>query len=102
MEKLPGGITQYGDYDNTGEPVDLRYTGQTTTINDDGTTTVDPNGRLAVVIYPIMTSPDVSLASGLPDGAAFTAPADDAPGDAIPYDRAYSYDNAAWRRVGVR
>ncbi|WP_281388905.1 RHS repeat-associated core domain-containing protein [Kribbella qitaiheensis] len=92
-QKLPGGITQLNDYDNTGEPTGLRYTGQTTTLNDDGTTTVDPNGGW------LSWSLDNDVTGRVthewtPDGAAFTGPTGDAPGDAIPYDRAYTYDNA--------
>jgi RHS repeat-associated protein len=93
IQKLPGGITQYDDYDNTGEPVGLRYTGQITTLNDDGTTTVDPNGGW--LSWSIDNDVTGRVArEWTPDGAAFTGPAGDAPGDAIPYDRAYSYDNA--------
>ncbi|WP_432950958.1 RHS repeat-associated core domain-containing protein [Kribbella sp. CA-253562] len=93
IQKLPGGITQYNDVDNTGEPVGLRYTGQTTTLNDDGTTTIDPNGGW--LSWSIDNDVTGRVArEWTPDGAAFTGPAGDAPGDAIPYDRAYSYDNA--------
>lgn len=92
-QKLPGGITQLNDYDNTGEPTGLRYTGQVTTLNDDGTTTIDPNGGW------LSWSLDNDVTGRVthewtPDGAAFTGPQGDAPGDAIPYDRGYSYDNA--------
>jgi RHS repeat-associated protein len=93
VQKLPGGITQYNDFDNTGEPVGLRYTGQTTTLNDDGSTTVDVNGGW--LSWSIDNDVTGRVArEWTPDGGAFTGPAGDAPGDAIPYDRAYAYDNA--------
>ena len=92
-QKLPGGITQLNDYDNTGEPIGLRYTGQVTTLNDDGTTTVDPNGGWLSWSLDNDVNGRVTH-EWTPDGAAFTGPTGDAPGDAIPYDRAYTYDNA--------
>ncbi|WP_406054523.1 DUF6531 domain-containing protein [Kribbella sp. NBC_00889] len=93
VEKLPGGVTQYNDIDNAGEPSGLRYTGQVTTVNDDGSTTVDPNGGWLSWSIDNDTSGRVAH-EWTPDGAAFTGDAGSAPGDAIPYDRAYSYDNA--------
>ncbi|TCO41051.1 RHS repeat-associated protein [Kribbella antiqua] len=89
IQKLPGGVTQYNDLDNTGEPTGLRYTGQVTTVNDDGSTTVDPNGGW------LSWSLDNDITGRVthewtPDGTAFTDPG----GGAIPYDRHYSYDNA--------
>ncbi|WP_344209850.1 RHS repeat-associated core domain-containing protein [Kribbella sancticallisti] len=92
-QKLPGGITQYNDFDNVGEPVGLRYTGQVTNLNDDGSTTVDPDGPW------LSWSLDNDVTGRIarewtPDGSAFTGDADNAPGDAIGYDRAYTYDNA--------
>jgi len=100
IQKLPGGITQINDLDNAGEPVGQRYTGQVTTINDNGTTTVDPNGGwLAWSIENDVTGRVAH--EWTPDGAAFTGPSGDAPGDAIPYDRAYTYD-AAGRLTQVR
>jgi large repetitive protein len=93
VQRLPGGVTQYNDVDNTGEPIGLHYTGQVTTINDDGSNTVDPNGGW------LSWSLDNDVAGRVarewtPDGAAFTGPPGNAPGDAVPYDRAYAYDNA--------
>jgi RHS repeat-associated protein len=93
IQKLPGGITQTTELDNAGEPVGLRYSGQVTTVNGDGTTTVDPNGGW--LSWSIDNDVTGRVArEWTPDGAAFTGPAGDAPGDAIPYDRAYSYDPA--------
>jgi large repetitive protein len=92
IQKLPGGITQYNDTDNAGEPTGLRYTGQVTTVND-GSTTVDPNGPW--LSWSLDNDIDGRVArEWTPAGAAFTGSAGDAPGDAIGYDRAYTYDNA--------
>ncbi|WP_233712095.1 RHS repeat-associated core domain-containing protein [Kribbella turkmenica] len=100
-QKLPGGVTQHNDTDNAGEPIGLRYTGQLTTQNDDGSTTVDPNGGW--LSWSIDNDVTGRVArEWTPDGAAFTGPAGGgAPGDAIPYDRSYSYDNAG-RLVTVK
>lgn len=99
-QKLPGGITQHNPTDHAGEPTGLSYTGQITTVNGDGTTTVDPNGGW------LSWSIDNDITGRVarewtPDGAAFTGNAGNAPGDAIPYDRAYNYDNAG-RLVTVK
>ncbi|MGW5188472.1 RHS repeat-associated core domain-containing protein [Kribbella sp. NPDC004138] len=89
VQKLPGGVTQYSDLDNTGEPIGLRYTGQVTTTNPDGSTTVDPNGPwLSWSLQKDITGRITH--EWTPDGNAFTTAA----GGAIPYDRRYSYDNA--------
>lgn len=101
--KLPGGVTQHTDLDNAGEPVGLRYTGRITTVNPDGTTTVDADGGW------LAWSQDNDVAGRVtrewtPDGGAFTGPSAGEPtdvGDAIPYDRAYAYDTAG-RLVQVR
>ena len=82
VQKLPGGITQYNDVDTTGEPTGRRYTGQVTTINPDGTTSIDPNGPW------LSWSLENDVAGRVthewtPDGNAFTT----ATGGAIPYDR---------------
>jgi RHS repeat-associated protein len=99
-QKLPGGITQTSELDNAGEPVGLRYTGQITTVNEDGSTTVDPNGGW--LSWSIDNDVTGRVArEWTPDGAAFTGAAGDLPGDAIPYDRAYSYDPAG-RLVTVK
>lgn len=96
-QKLPGGVTRNVELDQVGELVGLRYTGQLTTINPDGTTTVVPDGNW------LAWSQDNDIAGRVvrewtPDGAAFTGPPADGdpndPGDAIPYDRIYSYDPA--------
>nr|WP_184835144.1 DNRLRE domain-containing protein [Kribbella solani] len=87
-QKLPGGITQHHELDNAGEPVSLRYTGQVTTTSADGSTSVEPNG-------PWMSWSVDNEANGrvshewTPEGSAFRGQA----GDAIPYDRSYSYDS---------
>ena len=89
IQKLPGGITQYNDVDNAGVAVGLRYTGQVSSMNEDGSTTVDPNGPW----LSWSLSNDVSgrlSREWTPDGNAFT----DASGQALGYDRSFSYDNA--------
>ncbi|GAA3117405.1 RHS repeat-associated protein [Kribbella aluminosa] len=88
-QKLPGGVTQTHGIDITGEPVGLSYTGQVTTVNSDGTTSVDPNGpwlswSLQNDVIGRVTH------EWTPDGNAFTTSS----GGAIPYDRRYSYDSA--------
>jgi RHS repeat-associated protein len=98
--KLPGGITRHTDLDNAGEPVGVRYTGRITTVEDDGTTTVDPDGGW------LAWSQDNDVLGRVvrewtPGGSAFTGPAGDEVGDAVPYDREYDY-NAADRLVQVR
>ncbi len=100
VQKLPGGVTQHNESDNAGEPTGLRYTGQVTTQNEDGSTTVDPNGGW--LSWSIDNDVTGRVArEWTPDGAAFTGPAGSGPGDAIPYDRSYSYDNAG-RLVTVK
>ncbi|MEU8226186.1 RHS repeat-associated core domain-containing protein [Kribbella sp. NPDC048915] len=89
VQKLPGGVTQYNDIDNTGEPTGLRYTGQVTTTNPDGSITVDPNGPWLSWSLENDVSGRVTH-EWTPDGNAFTT----ATGGAIPYDRHYTYDNA--------
>ncbi len=88
VQKLPGGVTQYNDLDNTGESLGLRYTGQITTTNEDGSTTVDPNGPWLSWSMENDVTGNVTH-EWTPDGAAFTAPT----GGALPYDRRYSYDD---------
>lgn len=100
IQKLPGGITQVNETDNAGEPTGLRYTGQITTTNSDGSTTIDPNGGWLSWSIDNDVTGRVSR-EWTPDGAAFTGMTGTAPGDAIPYDRAYSYD-AAGRLAAVK
>ncbi|GAA3096917.1 hypothetical protein GCM10010530_22050 [Kribbella aluminosa] len=89
VQELPGGVTQYNDINDAGEPIGLRYNGQVTTINPDGTTTVDPNG--AWLSWSLQNDVTGRVThEWTPDGNAFTAPT----GGAIPYDRRYTYDNA--------
>ncbi len=93
VQKLPGGVTQYNDLDSVGEPIGLRYTGQVTNVNEDGSTTVDPDGPW--LSWSLENDVNGRIVhEWTPDGSAFTGDAGDAPGDAIGYDRAYSYDNA--------
>jgi RHS repeat-associated protein len=89
VQKLPGGVTQSNDIDNVGEPIGRSFTGQVTTVNDDGTTTVDPNGPWLSWSLENDVTGRVTH-EWTPDGNAFTSPT----GGAIPYDRHYTYDNA--------
>lgn len=92
-QKLPGNVTRTDELDNAGQLVGLRYTGQVTTANADGTTTVEPNGGwLSWSRENHITGQTTH--EWTPDGAAFTGATNDAPGDARPYDRAYVYDAA--------
>lgn len=104
IQKLPGGLTETTTLDNAGEPNGLTYSGQTTTTNDDGSTTVDPNG--AWLGWTLENDSSGRLVHEFtPVGAAFTGPADSGdpndPGDADPYDRADTYDHAG-RLAAVR
>ena len=100
VRKLPGGITQHTELDHAGETVGRRYTGKITTVEEDGGTTVEPDGGWLAWSQDNDVTGRVTR-EWTPDGAAFTGPADDEVGDAIPYDRAYSYD-AAGRLTQVR
>ncbi|WP_344164963.1 DNRLRE domain-containing protein [Kribbella yunnanensis] len=104
LQKLPGGVSEITNVDNTGEMIGLEYRGPTSVINDDGSTTVDPDGKW------LAWSRDNDVNGRLarewtPDGAAFTGSATDVGptdvGDALPYDRAYSYD-AGGRLIQVQ
>lgn len=90
VHQLPGGITQQTELDNAGTQIGLSYTG--------------PGGGW------LSWSQDVDVTGRVvrertPDGAAFTGPpGEEDPsdvGDAVPYDRAYSYDGAG-RLLEVR
>ncbi|GAA3537814.1 DNRLRE domain-containing protein [Kribbella ginsengisoli] len=104
LQRLPGGITAINQFDHVGEPVGLEYTGQVTTTNEDGSTTVQPDGSW--LAWSMDNDVNGRLArEWTPSGAAFTEPANDTGptdvGDAAPYDRAYFYD-AAGRLTQVR
>lgn len=99
-QRLPGGMSQINQLNNVGEAVGLQYTGQVTTVNDDGSTTIDPNGSW------LSWSVDHDITGRIshewtPLGAAFTGSNGDPPGDAIPYDHGFSYD-AAGRLTQVK
>jgi RHS repeat-associated protein len=89
-QHLPGGMNRQVELDNTGTQVGLGYTGS------DG-------GWLSWSLDNDVTGRTVGERT--PDGAAFTGPPIDGDsadvGDAVPYDRGYSYD-AAGRLVEVR
>ncbi|NOL39347.1 hypothetical protein HPO96_03720 [Kribbella sandramycini] len=101
LQKLPGGVKQYNEVDNAGEPTGLRYTGQVSTTDEEGNTTIDPDG--AWLAWSLDNDVLGRVAhEWTPDGSAFTGDGGGtAPGDANPYDRAYKYDNAN-RLVGVK
>ncbi len=86
IQKLPGGITQTSEFDNVGEPTGLRYTGKVTTLNEDGTTSIDPNAGWLAWSTDNDTAGRV-VHEWTPDGAIFA-------NAAMPYDRGYTYDNA--------
>ncbi len=93
-QKLPGGITQKTSYDNAGEPTALTYSGQVTTVNDDGTTTTGTGEWLAWSQHSDVTGR--VRREWTPQGTAFTdgdAGSADT-GDALSYDRNYVYDRA--------
>ena len=89
VQKLPGGVSEYYDIDSSGQSTGLRYTGQVTTTDPDGSTTVDPDGPW------LSWSLDNDITGRVshvwtPGGNAFTGSS----AGAIPYDRHYTYDNA--------
>lgn len=99
-QKLPGGISQYADLDVTGRQTGLRYTGQVVVTDAEGNQTAQPDRSW------LAWSRDYDLGGRVsreltPDGAAFAGAVGDAPGDAVPYDRAYTYD-AVGRLTEVR
>ncbi|WP_233225892.1 DNRLRE domain-containing protein [Amycolatopsis sp. CA-126428] len=83
VEQLPGGLTRRIDLDNTGTKTGLSYTG-----SDGGWLSWSLDNDAAGRVVHEWT----------PDGSAFTGPAADGDptdtGDAVPYDRANSYDGA--------
>lgn len=100
IQRLPGGITQSVDVDTAGEKAALRYSGQVSTFNEDGTTSTQADGAW------LSWSAASDIAGRLkrewtPEGALVTGPPDDVAGDAIPYDRGYDYDPAG-RLIQVR
>ncbi|GLZ29343.1 hypothetical protein Lesp02_15330 [Lentzea sp. NBRC 105346] len=92
LQKLPGGVTQHTEVDNAGEETGRRYTGQVTTVKEDGSTEVDPDGGWLSWSLDNDVTGRVAR-EWTPDGGAFA--------DALPYDRAYGYD-AAGRLTQVR
>ncbi|GAA0939192.1 hypothetical protein GCM10009554_28730 [Kribbella koreensis] len=96
-QKLPGGVTQVNDVDNAGEPIGLRYTGQVTTVNDDGSTAVDPDGSWLSWSIENDNAGRV-VHEWTPDGAAFN----ELGADAFSADRTYSYDNGRLAQVRDR
>lgn len=92
VQRLPGGITQSLTVDAAGEPVSLTYTGQVTSDNGDGTTTVDTDGGW--LGWSVENDVNGRVRREFtPGGAAFTD-GGLANGAAAPYDRAYKYDKA--------
>jgi len=92
VQKLPGGLTQELVVDAAGEPVSLTYRGQVSTVEDDGTTTVDPDGGW--LGWSLENDPDGRVRrEWTPTGAAFTTGGLQT-GAAGASDRAYTYDRA--------
>lgn len=83
-QTMPGGLTQTTKYDEAGNATGLTYTGQVT---EDGTTT--PDGAWLAWTIQHDAAGRVKR-EWTPNGAAITADA----GDAIAYDRQYTYDRA--------
>ena len=89
VQKMPGGVTQYTDIDTAGSAVGLRYTGQVASQNEDGSTTVDPNGSWLSWSMANDVSGRISR-EWTPDGNAFSGGS----AQALGYDRAFGYDSA--------
>jgi large repetitive protein len=91
-QTLPGGLTQRLQVDAAGEPIGLTYSGQVTTVEEDGTHTVDPDGAwlawsidndvLGRVVREYTPASSALTTGGLETGAA------------AGYSRQYSYDRA--------
>jgi RHS repeat-associated protein len=92
VQNLPGGITTTSSYDPAGEQTGLAYSGQVTTTNPDGSTTVNPNGSWLAWTRSYDAAGRVRR-EWTPDGSAF-ANASGKVGNAVGYDRQYSYDQA--------
>lgn len=102
--KLPGDITQSIDYDDAGNQVGSRYSGQVTSSDESGNPIVDPDGDwLAWSVENDVMGRKVRELT--PDGAGFQGPPATAGqpdvGDARPYDRQFAYDLAG-RLVQVK
>lgn len=89
-QTMPGGISQRVATDTAGQVTDESYSGQVTTLNDDGTTTIDPDGVWLAWSRTYDAAGRVAQ-EWTPDGAAFDATL--ATGSAG-YSRGYGYDRA--------
>jgi len=97
VQTLPGGVTQTTRYDDAGEPIGLEYSGQVTSTDPD-------TGAATTGVGPWLAWSQDNDVSGrirrewTPAGAAFTDGPDQGDptdvGDALSYDRGYSYDRA--------
>ena len=92
VQNLPGGITATANYDTAGEQTGLTYTGQITTTNPDGSTTVNPNGSW-LAWSRNYDAAGRARREWTPDGSAFTTTSGKV-GNAVGYDRQYNYDQA--------
>lgn len=90
-QTMPGGITQRVGTDAAGQVTDESYSGQVTTLNDDGTTTVDPNGVWVAWSRSYDAAGRVAQ-EWTPYGGAFDGTLSS--GTASGYSRAYGYDRA--------
>jgi RHS repeat-associated protein len=97
VQKLPGGVTQTATFDSAGQTIGLTYSGQITTGNGSGGTTVNPNG--AWLSWSIdRDAAGRARQEWTPNGSAFTDGTASGgtvdTGNAVAYDRAYRYDRA--------
>lgn len=92
VQNLPGGITATATFDTAGDQTGLVYSGQITTTNPDGSTTVNPNGSWLAWSRNYDAAERVRR-EWTPDGSAFTSTSGKV-GNAVGYDRQYTYDQS--------
>jgi RHS repeat-associated protein len=85
-QKVPGGITRSNEFDIAGDPTAVRYSGAVTTVNEDGSTTTEPDGAWLAWSFENDVLGRVAH-EWTPDGVSFEGPS------ATAYDRAYRYDS---------
>lgn len=95
LQQMPGGITQQVQTDPAEQEVGLTYSGQVTTVNGDGSTTVNPNGPwlgwtitrdgLGRIVRENTPSAGGYVTGGIDPNRTLAA---------APFDRSYTYDPA--------